>query len=287
MHGEHDDDYVTVQELPQLLRSLGVLPGRLPTRQPAVPAGAARSVLAAFERHRLGLHDQSKHRPKKWGLPDPDAPAKRKPTPRATETDAGAALDRLKAGGKVRADPAIIDDLMKRIAADGKKFNFARLNVAGRGNGNLFQRHLRDRPRDTMPQLPTETGAGMDQFMDHLRGKGVNFEFGTIDPRRLVASQSELHDLKVAKLYGFMREDGWKEGGAIIVSRDGAVIDGHHRWAAAAAASIARGGTLDVTVMRIDASLDEILGTDDKPDGIVMDFAKFESLDTDREAKVG
>lgn len=276
-----EDDYVTLDELPELLRSFGVLPGA----QRTVPANQARTVLAAFQRHPAKPpHEQWMHRPKKFGRPDLDAPAKRKPTPRPMETDAGAALDRLKAGKKVRADPSIIDDLMKLIKADGKKFNFARLNVAGKGNGNLFQRHLRKRPRDTMPQLPTETGAGMDHFMDHLTKKGVKFEFGTIDPRKLVASQSELHGPKVAKIYGFMREDGWKPGGVMIISRDGAVIDGHHRWAAAAAASIANGGTMEVTVMKIDADLDDILGTDEKPDGIVMDYAKFESLDTDREA---
>ncbi|HCT77813.1 MAG TPA: hypothetical protein DGT23_14725 [Micromonosporaceae bacterium] len=262
----NDDDFVTVEELPELLRSFGVLPGQ----QRTVPASGARSVLSAFERH--GTHNQKDHgRRKGFGF---DAPA----------TDVAQVHDRLLKGEKVRADPSIMDDLMERIKESGELFNFARLNVSGKGNGNLFQRHLRDRPRETMPQLPTETGADMDQFMDFLKAKGVGFEFGTIDPRKLVASQSELSGPKVAKLYGFMREDGWKPGGTMIISRDGAVIDGHHRWAGAAAASIARGGTMEVTVMKIDADLDDILGTDENPDGIVMDFAKFESLDTDREA---
>lgn len=267
MDREHDD-YVRVDELPELLRSYGILPGQERT----VPETAARSVLAAFQRHLPGLHNQKDHgRRKGFGF---DVPS----------LDVAQIHDKLIKAEKVRADPSVIDDLMKRISADGTVFNLSKLNVAGKGNGNLFQRHLRDRPRETMPQLPTETGADMNRFMDYLKSKGVKFEFGTIDPRRLVASQSELNGPKVAKLYGFMRDGGWKPGGVMIISRDGAVIDGHHRWAGAAAASIARGGTLDVTVMKIDADLDDILGTDEKPDGIVMGFAKFESLATDREA---
>lgn len=266
-----DDDYVRVEELPDLLRSYGVLP----SGQRTVPASAARSVLSAFVRHPGGPgHKQESHgRRKGFGF---DIPS----------TDTGEVLKHLHAGEKVRADPKIVDDLMSQIKKEDDKdwFNIAKLNISGKGNGNMFQRHVRDRPRKTMPQLPTETGPKMDQFMDYLDGKGVKYEYGTIDPRKLVASQSELNSKKVAKLYGFMRKDGWLEGGTIIISRDGAVIDGHHRWAAAAAASIASGGKMDVTVMKIDGDIDDVLGTPENPDGIVMGFATFEGLGDDREA---
>lgn len=205
------------------------------------------------------------------------------------------AMLQLAGGNKTTIASAQVDGLMQAIkTGQPEPFNLANLQVDGAGNGNLFQRHLRDRPRDTMPQLPTgfgkegDTAKGrtMEDFEQFLADKGVKFEYGTMDPRQLVASQSELNAPKVAKLYGFMRDGGWLESGVMIVGRQGdewAVVDGHHRWAGASLASIARGGTLDVKVMRIDASIDDILGTPENPDGIVMDFAEFEGLATDRE----
>ena len=108
---------------------------------------------------------------------------------------------------------------------------------------------------------------------------------GTMDPRELVASQSELSGPKVAKLYGFMGA-GWKPGGVMIIARSGdewAVVDGHHRWAGAAARSVSGDDTLEVDVMMIDADIDDVLGTPEHPDGVVMGFASFEGLGADRE----
>lgn len=43
----------------------------------------------------------------------------------------------------------------------------------------------------------------------------------------------------------------------MFVARDGAVLDGHHRWAAAAAVAVA--GPMDVTVLRVDTDIDTLL----------------------------
>lgn len=230
--------------------------------------------------------------------------------PRAEGVDARAheTMVTLAGGEKATIGPDGVDPLMRAMtamASGAKKdarageaaptFNLANLQIEGEGNGNLFRRHLRDRPRETMPQLPTgfgeegktSQGRTMEEFEDYLRESGVEFEYGWMDPRELVASQSELSGPKVAKLYGFMRDGGWLETGVMIIARSGdewAVVDGHHRWAGAAAASIARGGTLDVRVLKIDAEIDDVLGTPESPEGIVMGFASFEGLAADREA---
>lgn len=217
-------------------------------------------------------------------------------------------INALAAGKDVTVESTGVDHIMQAIKDyRPAPFNFARLKVLGNGNENLFQKHLRDRPRETMPQLPTGTAPGdatksgrtMDHFMEFLDDKGVKYEFGEMDPRELVATQSELSGPKVAKIHGFMAK-GWKQRGVMIVCRDGtggwAVVDGHHRWAAAAARSIERtarqGEPLAVTVLKLDADVDEVLGRDADPakgigavEGVVMDFAEFEALGTDREGK--
>jgi hypothetical protein len=205
------------------------------------------------------------------------------------------ALSNRRAGHNATIDPPHVDQLMVSMRGQDP-FNMARLQITGAGNENLFRRHLRDRPRETMPQLPTgfgeqgNTGNGrtMEEFEQYLHDKGVKFEYGSMDPRELIASQSELSGPKVSKLYGFMRDGGWLPTGVMIVARHGdnewAVVDGHHRWAGAAAASIARGGTLDVNVLKIDADIDDVLGTPEHPDGVVMGFGTLESLAADRTA---
>ena len=72
-----------------------------------------------------------------------------------------------------------------------------------------------------------------DAFVSHLSGKGVSTREGKVAAATLKASQSELKGGTVAFL---MSKEGQKKYGnddsAIFVSRDGYVIDGHHRWAA-------------------------------------------------------
>lgn len=192
-------------------------------------------------------------------------------------------------GTREKVDEVTGDVRMKQPA-----FNFNRVQVTGKGNEKMFRRHLRDRPRDTMPQLPTghgdddktSDGKYMADFENFLKAQGVAFKYGKMDPRELVASQSQLNGHKVAKIHKFMAK-GWKPGGVMIVARDGeggwAVVDGHHRWAAAAAESVT--SPMDVEVMAIDEHIDKILGSQEDPtDGLVMKFASFEGLDVDRHA---
>lgn len=199
----------------------------------------------------------------------------------------------LATGRRVTITPDRMEALMEGIRALGvPPFNFNRLQVTGPKNKNMFRRHLRERPRETMPQLPTGHGEDdktadgryMKDFVAFLEERGIPFKFSRMDPRDLVASQSQLNGPKVAKIWGFMAK-GWKPGGVMIVARDGeggwAVVDGHHRWAGAAARSITK--QLDVEVLAIDRDIDEVLGTDDQK-GLVMDFAAFEGLADDREA---
>ncbi len=213
-------------------------------------------------------------------------------SPKTRET-----LTLLSSGKRATIAPDEVDGLMHAIRTlEPRPFNFSRLQVTGPENKKMFRAVVagQNRPRDTMPQLPTghgdenktTDGRLMEDLERYLGDRGVDFSYGRMDPRELVASQSELNGVKVAKIWGFM-EKGWKPGGVMIVARDGdgwAVVDGHHRWAGAAVRSITKPMLVDA--MFIDADINDVIGSDKNPHGIVMDFASFESLTEDREANV-
>lgn len=78
-----------------------------------------------------------------------------------------------------------------------------------------------------------------------------------MDPRDLVATQSELDGVKVA---GILRGLDESQAGrtTIVVSRDNSVLDGHHRWAAWAAFAEDHPSTR-INVMRVDAPIRQLM----------------------------
>lgn len=280
--GRGDDPFAGVATTAQLRRVLKARGVRLPKTKDPDPVKDRKNVVDAFLRDLRGKEGR-------WRRP------------KGVDAKTWDNVLRLAAGEKVKLSPEEVPALARAIrqinwkrskGAPDVTFNFSNLQVTGEGNENAFQRHLRDRPRSTMPQLPTGTtesdktksGKSMADWEDYLTSQGVKFEYTEMDPRQLVASQSELSGPKVAKMFGFM-DSGWKPGGVMIVARSGgewAVVDGHHRWAGAVLQSIARGGTFGVRTMTIDADIDDLLGAPGRP-GVAMGFADFEGLATDRE----
>lgn len=166
----------------------------------------------------------------------------------------------------------LLDSLRKQDAV-----NLAKLNVLGPGNSNLFTTHVREIPREKMPQLPTDV-EGLKPFAERLGSLGVDVELVKEDPRGLVMTQNQLDSKKVAKLAGFMTAGGWQEGGVIIASShpssNGAVLDGHHRWAGASA--VAATGQLvppppphpiQIDVLRVNMPIDDLLKLADEFSG--------------------
>lgn len=101
--------------------------------------------------------------------------------------------------------------------------------------------------RDDMPQIPPTK---RQQFLDDLaagklpglKGKKVGHHDEEISPLRTKPVQADMDARKVASMLKTIEdhpdgpEAGWKEmngGGNIIMSKDGKILDGHHRWAAA------------------------------------------------------
>lgn len=165
---------------------------------------------------------------------------------------------------EVAITPDVIDTLMVSVAKKDA-FNLAHLDVEGKENENLFTHHVREIPRSEMPQLPS-TVETIKPFGDKLAKMGVAAKIVQMDPRQLKMTQNQLDSKKVGKLYGYMKEGGWQEGGVLIASSDGAVLDGHHRWAGASA--VAASGQLvppppphpiKVTVLQVDLPIDDLL----------------------------
>lgn len=101
--------------------------------------------------------------------------------------------------------------------------------------------------RDDMPQIPP---AARQKFLDALsagtlpglKGKKVGNHDEEISPLRTKPLQADMDARKVASMLKTIEDHpggpdvAWNEmnkGGNIIMSKDGKILDGHHRWAAA------------------------------------------------------
>ena len=78
--------------------------------------------------------------------------------------------------------------------------------------------------RHTMPQL-----SDFDAFVKDLKNEDIGMSDSSMKPSDLTPTQSNFNEDKVKSM---VTEGNWKSK-PIIVSKDGYVIDGHHRWLAA------------------------------------------------------
>lgn len=169
-----------------------------------------------------------------------------------------------------------LKEIADEAAAKGEKApSFNLCNVQAKGT-NVFCVKNKGIPRIKMPQLsgvPTP-GSKADKlpknkkgevdlseaFKMHLATKGIDVRDRNIAAARLKPSQNELNGAKVA---GMMksRENGTMPEAAIFVSRDGYVVDGHHRWAAALGQDLRDGkpGDIRIPVLEIDMPILSIL----------------------------
>lgn len=152
-----------------------------------------------------------------------------------------------------------IDDLA-RMGQEAKEkgekapnFNLCQVSVPGT---NLFCGDNKGIPRAEMPQfkgqprpgsdadkLPKDASGEVDteeMFKQMLERDGISVsEPQSVPPDRLKATQSELVGVKVAGMSKVLADKNHPAYGKITapiyVSRDGYVLDGHHRWAAVVA----------------------------------------------------
>lgn len=145
-----------------------------------------------------------------------------------------------------------LNDSVRKAKEDGKpapNFNMCEISIPGT---NLFCQKSIDIPRHEMPQLkgfpkpgsiadklPKAENGEVDTeetFKKYLIKKGYNLEKKSVNVLNLKASQTELVGAKVVgmtkALENLPPEKTKGITAPIFVSKDGYILDGHHRWAA-------------------------------------------------------
>jgi len=165
--------------------------------------------------------------------------------------------------------------MVQEAASKGEKapnYNLCKVSVAGT---NLFCAGNKGVARIDMPQLGGTPVKGSqadklpkdkkgevnaaEAFESHLEDMGVKVTRKSVKAASLKASQNELVGAKVAGMVN--NKDFDPGGGEIFVSRDGYVIDGHHRWAAQVGRDTSDGklGDLKMKVVEVDMPISAVL----------------------------
>ena len=168
-----------------------------------------------------------------------------------------------------------LEEMIKDALSKGDKapnYDLCKVSVPGT---NLFCSDSKGIERINMPQfsgtpvpgsdadkLPKDKGGGVDgtkAFEEHLSKIGIGVKRKKVKASELKATQNELVGSKVVGM--ITNEEFDPEGEAIFVSRDGYVIDGHHRWAAQVGRDLKDGklGDLELNVIVVDSPISEIL----------------------------
>jgi hypothetical protein len=233
-----------------------------------------------------GDHDQSTHGRKKTGggQPEPSKRRGKQEADRIRTANFEEAVRALAAGKIVELESTAevhtliekLYDFAQQAAAKGEKApNIDLCSVSVPGT-NLFCGGNLGIERSAMPQLAGKPrpGSAADKlpkddkgevnigkaFTDRLAQLGVDVADRAVPAASLRASQKELVGANVA----WMMKNGDKIGldtGSIFVSRDGYVIDGHHRWAALVGKDTKNGrlGDVNINVQQIDLPISEVL----------------------------
>jgi hypothetical protein len=140
---------------------------------------------------------------------------------------------------------------------------------------NLYCDGNKGIPRDRMPQfkgnpepgspadkLPRDKNGEVDTepaYREHLKERGVATVATKVPSDQLKATQGELDGSKVAGMTQALRENPDNPGirAPIYVTKDGYVVDGHHRWAAMTSYAAETGEPLEMDVIVIDQDAEE------------------------------
>jgi hypothetical protein len=208
------------------------------------------------------------------------------PNGQLTASDTAKLVGQMMNGGKITISSDQLPLVLSSMKAGIEPVNLEHAQIAGPGNENLFaktsldaaqtkqlsenlwpdkQPPLEHLPREAMPVIPSDAET-TQKFADFLGAQGLKAEYTTLDPRQLTATQDELNGVKVAQIHEVMKSDPDKIASqAIVVDRNGAVLDGHHRWAAEAAYAVTH-PDFKVPVLRVDTDIATLLTAGEKFD---------------------
>ena len=165
--------------------------------------------------------------------------------------------DRIATGETIRTSPSEVAGIVATFA-DITEGTVDLTAVDVDGYPNLFS-EVRGNTigRADMPQIPR---VHIDGFRDQLAEQGVGFVDDTVNASTLSATQNELDGVAVARMIERIQDGSFGSAHRIMVSSDGRILDGHHRWAAAAIMELdGDPAASPVDVVRIDLPIDELL----------------------------
>lgn len=203
-----------------------------------------------------------------------------KEAPEVVTSDPDVALRALAEGKTVELNQPVqvstmLDRLQNKVeyavkkGEDAPRINLCDVTVE---NTSIFCGESKDIPRAEMPQLkgvPVEgsPAASMEvdkrgevdltaQFKQQLEGEGVAIQPRDFSVSTLKATQNELDGVKVAGIYTYLKGGGVIDSPPYLVSKEGYILDGHHRWAAEVALDYSDNRPdWNITVDQVDESI--------------------------------
>lgn len=165
----------------------------------------------------------------------------------------------------------------KEKGKDAPDYDLCKVSIPGT---NLFCNGNKGIPRKEMPQLkgqPVEGSwadknlskdksgevNGEDAFKAMLKEKGIKLTSKKADVSTLKATQSQLVGPKIAGMFQALKQKPNHEAitAPIFVSKDGYILDGHHRWAAMVALDMADGlkQPIEMPVVEVDMEIEDLV----------------------------
>jgi putative GTP pyrophosphokinase len=193
----------------------------------------------------------------------------------------------LKGGKKSAREVAMQLEKLAEVAKEAKEkgenapnFNLCEISIP---NTNLFCENNKGVERKDMPQLKgkpvkgsraeevakeqdSDSADGEELFKEHLKSQGNKMTTKTVPAEELKATQNELVGAKVAGMTEALKNDPNHEGitAPIFVSKDGYVLDGHHRWAAHVGLKANTGKEVTMDVIEVDMDIEQLLDESNK-----------------------
>jgi hypothetical protein len=167
----------------------------------------------------------------------------------------------------------MVDDA---LASGGKLPNFDLCEVSVPGT-NLFCGQNKGIKRQDMPQLKGKPADGSEAekltadkdgevsieqpFIESLKSKGVGLTNKRVNAAHLKATQNQLVGSKIVGMIEALKKDPNhpKITAPIFVSKDGYVLDGHHRWAAMVGLDFYTDKPVEMNVIEVDMGIDDLV----------------------------
>lgn len=171
-------------------------------------------------------------------------------------------------GMEVKPETAELPDYKLTVTGAGAKDTADKLGTGIKQAADLCQINpplCKDNlgiARENMPQLTQDVA---DKFLHELVTRGVKIESTSMPVGKMKATQREINAEKVNGMVGAVKSGKLNlDHGELIVSKDGYILDGHHRWAALAMMDPGK----EVKVQRVDLDMHSLLAESLKHPGV-------------------